>query len=119
MRGRMEGSEERQERLARNETVFREVNEQIDALNALGDDLPTFGIVCECGSHDCFAVLTVTKADYEAVRAQSDRFLIQPGHQIAEIEDVIERHAAFDVVDKKTGVPQRVAEATDRRRSRM
>lgn len=117
MRDRMEGSEERHARLARNETVFREVNEQIEGLNALGDDLPTFGIVCECGSHDCAAVLTVTKAEYEAVRAQSDRFLVQRGHQIAEIEDVVERRAAFDVVDKKAGVPQRVAEATDPRRS--
>lgn len=115
MPGTMQSVEERHARLAKNETVFRDINEQVGGLNALGDDRPSFMIVCECGSQECSAILTVTRAEYEAVRAQSDRFLIKTGHQIAEIEDVVEQHPTFDVVDKKDGVPERVARAADQR----
>ena len=41
------------DRLARNEAVYRDVNEQIDALNSLGPALPRFPIVCECASEGC------------------------------------------------------------------
>ena len=45
--------DQRRARLARNEALFRNVNEQIDSLNDLGAALPSFPIVCECGAESC------------------------------------------------------------------
>lgn len=113
----MEGRDQRAARLARNEASYREVNEQIAGLDSLGPETASFGIVCECGSVDCVSMLTVTRAEYESARSESDQFLIEPGHETEEIERVVERHRGYDVVDKKAGVPQRVTEETDPRGS--
>jgi hypothetical protein len=105
----------RVERIVRNEAAFRETNEQIDALNEAGAKLPEIPIVCECGSDDCVSVLTVDARKYQEVRAHSDRFLVKAGHEIPDVESVVERLGDVVVVDKHVGVPQQIAEATDTR----
>jgi hypothetical protein len=102
-------------RIVRNEASFREANEQIDALNESGAKLPKIPIVCECGSDDCVDVLTVDAQKYEEVRGQPDRFLVKAGHEIPEVESVVERLGDYVVVDKHAGVPQQIAEANDPR----
>jgi hypothetical protein len=106
----------RVERIVRNEAAFRAANEQIDALNEAGAKLPTMPIVCECGSDDCMDVLTVDVRKYEEVRGQPDRFLVKAGHEIPDVESVVERLGDVVVVDKHVGVPQQIAEATDPRK---
>src|SRR6187200_2016015 len=56
--------EQRRARLARNEALFRNVNEQIDSLNDLGAALPSFPIVCECGAESCTESILVEKVVY-------------------------------------------------------
>ena len=53
--------------------------------------------------------------EYDAVRSDPHRFLIKPGHEARDVEAVVERRADFVVVEKKPGLPQRLAEATDPR----
>jgi hypothetical protein len=105
----------RQARIARNEAAFRETNEQIDALNAAGAQLPAFQIVCECGSHSCLETFTVAVGEYEAVRAHGDRFLLKAGHDASDVESVVERHGTYVVVAKNAGAPAAIARATDPR----
>ena len=105
----------RVERIARNEASFRETNEQIDALNEAGAQLPEIPIVCECGSDDCVLVLTVDAGKYDEVRGHPDRFLVKAGHEIPDVESVVERLGDFSVVEKHVGVPQQMAEGTDTR----
>jgi hypothetical protein len=106
--------EQRRARLARNEALFRNVNEQIDSLNDLGAALPSFPIVCECGAESCTESILVEKVVYEAARAHPERFLVRAGH-LAEVDTAIEDHGEFLVVAKKPGLPRETAEATDPR----
>lgn len=105
----------RTERIARNEASFRATNEQINALNAAGQGLPTILIVCECGADTCLSTFTVATRQYTDVRQHPARFLILPGHELTEVESVVERHEDFVVVEKLPGEPQRIAEETDPR----
>ena len=102
-------------RMTQNEALFREVNEQITALNELGARMESFTVVCECGNERCAEVVDVHRSHYESVRAQSDRFIVASGHVIPEIETVVEQHGDFVVVDKNAGIPEAIAAATDPR----
>jgi hypothetical protein len=100
-----------------NEAVFREINENVDAINRSLADLTDnrMHIVCECGELSCIERLVVPLEIYETVRADSTRFFVKPGHDKPNYEDVVEHTDAFDIVQKRPGVPEQVAEATDPR----
>ncbi len=108
-------TKERQVRIARNEAAFRQTNEQIEALNTFRAQAKRFPIVCECGFENCAEVFMVEAEEYGAVRTDPHRFLIKPGHEAPDVETVVDRRADFVVVEKKPGLPQRLAEATDPR----
>lgn len=88
----------REKRLARNEVLFREVNERIAELAGGWED--GFHIICECANTGCEERLLIPVRDYERVRQHPRRFLIRPGHTVAEVEDVVEQNGAYDVVQK-------------------
>jgi hypothetical protein len=112
----------RDERRAKNEALFRSLNER---LKELDDRLDTSVIgapvgdreefFCECGRLDCMARVELTRADYDAVREHAERFLVRPGHEDPEIDRVIETHDRFVVIEKLPGVPAEVAQETDPR----
>jgi hypothetical protein len=91
---------DRRERLARNEAVFREVNERIEELTREGQWLD---LVCECGNADCTEPVRLTVSDYERVRQEPTDFLVAPGHLIPEIERVVAAGAGYEVVRKLAG----------------
>jgi hypothetical protein len=101
-----------QRRRARNEALFREVNERILELETGGydqDESLLVGFVCECPQEDCNELVEVTRGQYEAVRSDSRRFLVLPGHEDGDIAQVVERHSSYLVVEK-TGEAAAVAE---------
>lgn len=102
----------REERLGKNEAVFREVNERIRDVTIVPAETQ---FLCECADASCTAPVTMTLSDYEAVRANPRHFLVVPGHEVLEVEDVVEQHPAFTVVRKKAGAPAEIAVATDPR----
>lgn len=106
--------DDRQARIARNEAVFREANEQIDVLSASAE-LDDFPIVCECGSMSCADVFEVSRAVYNDVRGNPAWFLLRPGHEATDVETVVARDDGYIVVEKKPGAAERVAVATDPR----
>jgi len=89
------------ERLARNQSLFREVNERLLELADGSRDGP-LEIVCECSLPDCTTTLAVHRNDYEAVRGQSTHFLVTSGHELLEVERVVDRRDGFTVVEKIT-----------------
>ena len=105
----------RVKRIAQNEAAFRAANEQIDAVNAAGAQLPVFPIVCECGADDCLLVFPVSAGLYRRVRGHPSRFLVKTGHVAEDVESVVEQHDEFEVVEKHPGEPQRLAEQSDPR----
>jgi hypothetical protein len=101
----------RQQQVGLNEASYRRVNEGI----AKGTDpSPRLSILCECGRLGCNQLIEVARDDYEAVRADSRRFLIVPGHELLEAETVVADHGTFLVVEKKEAAGD-VADRTDPR----
>lgn len=93
--------DQREKRLAKNETLFRSVNEEIElAATAGGRDAHVFEFVCECSNPDCTLLLPLTVSEYEQVREQPTHFLVAPGHELPEIESVVARKGAYQVVAK-------------------
>jgi hypothetical protein len=80
------------------------VNERIEEVEAqLGDGADKASplrVVCECALPTCTGLLEVSRAEYEAVRANPERFLVLPGHEELRIERLVEQHAGFFVVEK-------------------
>jgi hypothetical protein len=93
---------EREQRIVENEALFRTVNERIEDLNAsfavTTDDDSSW--VCECGDSSCVERIEFTVEEYERVRENSHWFLIKPGHEIRDVEHVIERHENYLIVEK-------------------
>jgi hypothetical protein len=109
--------DERQTRVGQNQAVFRAVNERIEALNeAFAAVTETFEVVCECGDSGCIKQIPIATNAYERVRSDATLFIVAPGHETPNLEDIIEKHDDYSVVRKHPGVPQRVAEQTDARR---
>jgi hypothetical protein len=96
----------REERVGKNEALFREVNERIREVTAFDGDVE---FLCECGDASCTQPITMTVAEYEAVRAKATRFAIVPGHEFPDMEDVVEQNDRFAVVEKTPGVDADIA----------
>ena len=92
--------ERRLERITRNETLLRSVNERIEELShGVGDDRVDF--ICECGRDGCEERIRMTFDEYDAIHREDDRFALAPGHETDEIERVVARHDGYWVVDKR------------------
>lgn len=96
------GSRDEMLRAARNQTLYREVNERIqdlsDRFEAALDAGATW--VCECADAECSQQLELTLGEYEQLRAHSDRFAVTPGHAYQAVERVVEEHESYLVVEK-------------------
>ena len=90
----------REERVARNETLFREVNERIKALNSHVETRDEADFICECGDADCVQPVSLSLAEYEEVRSRGIHFAVAPGHVVRDIERVVARYPRFAVVEK-------------------
>jgi hypothetical protein len=110
--------DDRERRIVLNETLFREVNERVKGLN---ETFATFtelmDLVCECGARHCVERFAMPPDEYEALRSNPDHFAVVPGHEIADVERIVSRCGAYDVVEKVPGEAKRIAHATDPRSS--
>jgi hypothetical protein len=92
--------DERSERLAKNEAIFRAGNESIDKV--AGDRMEKVPYLCECGEKTCLERVELTSPEYDAVRSYAARFFVLPGHEdLTAGEVVIEEHDRFTVVEKR------------------
>lgn len=109
----------REERLAQNEALFREVNERVAEVATHFIEVETKGealeFTCECGRRDCAERVAMTVAEYHAIRAESTRFAVVPGHELPEVETVVERHPTYVVVEKRDPDAQKIVREADPR----
>jgi hypothetical protein len=103
---------ERAARIGLNEATFREVNESIDKLQRGFGATKTIDIVCECGSAECMERLTITQDAYARIRSDATLFALVPGHDMPDVESVVEEGDGYVVVKKHEGTPARVARET-------
>ena len=105
---------EQEKRVAGNESLFRLVNERVEETHDRFGMTGTQDYFCECGDAGCTDRVRLTREEYERVRSHPRRFAIVPGHDIPEVEDVVELHGSYGVVEK-IGLAGEVAERRDPR----
>ena len=107
---------DREERIGMNEAVFRDVNERIkDVASSFNLTKEPLDLICECGDAECVERITLTRAEYEHIRADPHLFGVATGHVAPDVEEIAESHSRYDVVRKNKGVPAEVAQKTDPR----
>src|SRR5579885_491962 len=98
-------------RLARNEVMFRAINERIRELAGRFEQAATESIafVCECADETCVERIHLTTQQYDDVRAIPARFVVVPGHEVTPlVERVVYRSDEFVIV-RKVGIAAEVA----------
>ena len=108
-------SEWREKRVAKNETSFRDINERLEAgLKRVRHRPAVLEFVCECGDRSCEDHVHMTFEQYEAVRGDSRRFAVVPGHVFPETERVVADNGDYAVVEK-FGASVEITDAADHR----
>ena len=91
--------EEPMVRIARTESLFRNVNERI-AESAQRTESEKASFVCECGDADCTDKVEAPLGVYEDVRSDGTQFLLAPGHEDERVERVLEERPRYEIVRK-------------------
>ena len=105
--------DERERRVALNQTIFRAGNEALAQNVDPGRDMLPF--MCECADESCFDAVVLTRAQYERIRAHPRRFVLIQGHENGkEPAHVVEEFDRFVILEKEEGAG-RVAEEQDPR----
>jgi hypothetical protein len=105
----------REERIARNEAIFRVGNERMadwDERHAGGEPER---YLCECADPTCTEKIELSYSQYEYVRSDSRWFVVVPGHDVPDVETVVDTHDGWNVVEKAPEVAH-ITEATDPRK---
>jgi hypothetical protein len=101
------------ERIAHNQSTFREANEEIELaaerMRLYGEVVP---FICECPRRECSEIMRMTLEEYESVRADPQRFATAVGHEDVSVERgaarVVDVRGEYVVVEK-IGVAGEVA----------
>src|SRR4051794_21186002 len=100
------------ERAAKNQSLFRDVNERIEELsqkNGFAEGGAAFiEFVCECTLDGCVEHVSLTLEEYEDIRREPNRFFVLPGHVVEGVDEVVDSTARYLVV-AKLGVGAQVA----------
>jgi hypothetical protein len=102
---------------ATNETIFRDMNEWAAEGNdqRLGTHRPMDTYLCECSDRRCSDPISLTRTEYESVRAVPIRFAIALNHENPEIDLLLSENLRFATVEKY-GAGAEIARASDLRR---
>lgn len=91
--------ESRGVRAARNQSLFRAVNEELERLEK-NWQLETLDLICECAVLECDKRLSMTLQEYARVREHPTRFIVLSGHEITDIDHVVESSDGYVIVEK-------------------
>lgn len=105
---------EREKRIAMNEALFRTANERAAEWEEQHAQDEAELYQCECASLECREKISLLKPDYERARRDPTYFFVIPGHEIPDVESVIEEHDGWVVV-RKDPETHPIARATDER----
>ena len=111
------GSTDEMVRAARNQSLYREVNERIEDLNKRFDAALSAGAtwVCECADTECSEPMELTTGEYGELRSHPNRFAVLPGHVLEKVEHVVDTQDGYVVVEKVGPAAAFVAELDPRK----
>lgn len=98
---------------------MRDANERISTKSVTAsqpDSTDYFS--CECDDPACGELVSLTRREYESVRARPTRFLIVTDHEDPQVEQLISENARFAIVETLPGTASRIALRSDPRATR-
>jgi hypothetical protein len=108
--------DERERRLALNEALFRQANERAADWEERREDAEGTELYhCECADPECQEKISLGRSDYERIRGDSTHFFVRPGHEVPDVESVVERNDGWVVIEKDPethGIVERADERT-------
>jgi hypothetical protein len=104
----------REESLARNEAISREINEGLERGQSTGPPDRYVRMVCECANAGCDRLIAITIAEYEGVRRDPTHFAVVKPHVAPDVERIVEETTRYVVVEKG-GPAAKIAEEQDPR----
>ena len=105
------------ERTARDQSLFREVNERIEALPSRPPSTFT-EYLCECCIEGCRENVRLTASEYEELRQHPTWFAVVAGHVVPQVERVISATDRYQIVEKLERAGAVAARLDPRRRER-
>jgi hypothetical protein len=88
----------RAERIVQTELFFRAVNEEIARNDGQGMTL----FLCECGNPACSESIELTADALHHLHAENGLFVVLPGHEIPDVETVVDHSNGYLIVRKNT-----------------
>jgi hypothetical protein len=112
-------------RLVENEMVFRQLNEQVqkgvDEVNRMAEETgqSEFRIMqdkvasrlhfyCECSNVNCVDRVIMSYQTYKDLHKRRDHFIVVPGHEVYEVERLVQQERDYSVVEKYMLPPEEV-----------
>lgn len=107
-------------RLVENQVVFRQANEQVpkelDSIKAAAEsegysslvhetDMPLH-FYCECSDENCRKRIVMTPGEYKELHQNHSQFVLVPGHEVPEIEQVVRSGDNYIAVEKYKEPPK-------------
>jgi hypothetical protein len=89
-----------EERAKRNEVFHRESNELL-VREEFEEARREADVICECASRGCMARIRTTPHEYVETHSLPNRFIVVHGHEVPEVEDVVDSRPLFLVVEKR------------------
>lgn len=106
------GQEERERRAARNQLLFRSVNEQIVNLTErFQAELSDLDLVCECADSSCTGTIRLRVDEFGNIDRVKNAFLVIRGHEDPKVEDVVDSRDGYVIVRKQNLAAKIVEEA--------
>jgi hypothetical protein len=90
----------RAEEARETENAFRAANSDIAAV---ARDLNANSLVpflCECSEPVCRAVVRMPWREYAAIHDHPHRYVVAPGHELLEVEQLVSESPSYNVVEK-------------------
>jgi hypothetical protein len=104
--------EERQHRSARNQLLFRSVNEQIlNVTERFQSELSDLDLVCECADPSCTDTIRLAAEEFGQIDRAQNAFIVLRGHEDEQVEDVVDTRNDYIVVRKRSVAARIVEEA--------
>lgn len=114
-------------KMAQNEVVFRKANQRVqegfDELKSISEEdgaAPIeadpdmlFRFVCECSDENCTKRINLTLEEYNTIHHSSRYFVLCHGHEVPEIEDIVQTERDYIVVRKHKEPPQDAEELVE------
>jgi hypothetical protein len=88
----------RQDRIAHNEDLCRDLNERKAAWIESGH--LAAGFRCECWDLGCSDRIKMSGQQWKEVRSRGNRFVVAPGHVVTEFETVVKEYPHFWLIEK-------------------